>query len=84
MSESSRISTICAQIGDIQGMCGLWGSKRAYIQLGQPFSQALPCRRTIEQVHCFLQPKFEMSGLWGSNLDYILLGPFVAAARRSF
>ena len=31
MPESSPISATCAQIVGIQGMSGLWGSKRAYI-----------------------------------------------------
>ena len=50
MPESFPISII-----SIQGMSGLWGSKRAYKQLGQPFFslQIQPCRHTIEQVHRF-------------------------------
>ena len=51
MPESSPISMLCAQLVGIQGMSGLWGSKRTYTQLGQPFCQTQPCRHTIEQVH---------------------------------
>ena len=53
MPESSPISIISYSIVGIQGMSGLWGPKRAYIQLGLLFFQTQPCRHTIEQVHRF-------------------------------
>ena len=64
MPESSPISMICAQIVGIQGMSGLLGLKRAYIQLGQPFFPAQPCRHTIEQVHIILLGPVRAWGLF--------------------
>ena len=49
MPEKFPISIFSCSNSRIQEMPGLWGSKRAYIQLGETFFfQTQPCRHTIE------------------------------------